>query len=43
MIIIESRLLKRLKQLPPGRVAHALDFVEFLIARECTAAIEVRA
>jgi hypothetical protein len=31
---IESRLLERLRQLPPGRVAEVVDFVEFLAARE---------
>jgi hypothetical protein len=43
MTAIESRLLERLKQLPPARVAQVLDFVEFLIARERAAAIEVQA
>jgi hypothetical protein len=34
MTAIESRLLERLKQLPPGRVAEVVDFVEFLASRE---------
>ena len=34
MTAIETRLIERLKQLPPGRVAEVLDFVEFLAARE---------
>ncbi len=34
MTAIEVRLLERLKQLPPGRVAEVVDFVEFLAARE---------
>lgn len=39
MTTIETRLIERLKQLPPGRVAQVVDFVEFLAAREeCSAA-----
>lgn len=38
MTAIESRLLERVKQLPPGRVAEVVDFVEFLAAREERAA-----
>ena len=34
MTAIETRLIERLKQLPPGRVAEVLDLVEFLAARE---------
>jgi len=42
MTAIESRLLERLKQLPPGRVAEVVDFVEFLAAREERAAAAAR-
>jgi hypothetical protein len=31
---IETQLIKRLKVLPPGRVAEVADFTEFLILRE---------
>lgn len=34
MTAIETRLIERLKQLPPGRVAEVVDFVEFLATRE---------
>jgi hypothetical protein len=34
MNAIETRLIERLKQLPPTRVAEVADFVEFLAARE---------
>ena len=34
MTAIESRLIERLRQLPPERVAEVADFVEFLAARE---------
>ncbi|MDP9897730.1 anti-sigma factor RsiW [Variovorax boronicumulans] len=34
MTAIETRLIERLKQLPPSRVAEVVDFVEFLAARE---------
>lgn len=34
---IESELLKRLRKLPPHRVAEVVDFVEFLVARESSA------
>lgn len=34
MTAIETRLIERLKQLPPGRVAEVVDFVGFLAARE---------
>ena len=39
---IEMRLFERLKQLPPGRVAEVVDFVEFLAAREDRAAAAER-
>ena len=38
MTAIETRLLERLKQLTPTRVAEVVDFVEFLAAREQRAA-----
>ena len=38
MTTIEARLIERLKQLPPTRVAEVADFVEFLAAREERAA-----
>jgi hypothetical protein len=38
MTAIEVQLIERLKQLPPGRVAEVVDFVEFLAAREERAA-----
>ena len=38
MTVIETRLIERLKQLPPGRVAEVADFVEFLAVREERAA-----
>ena len=34
MTDIETRLIERLKQLPPSRVAEVVDFVEFLATRE---------
>lgn len=34
MTAIEARLMQRLKQLPPDRVAEVADFVEFLVSRE---------
>ena len=34
MTAIATRLIERLKQLPPGRVAVGWDVVEFLAARE---------
>jgi hypothetical protein len=34
MNALETRLIERLKQLPPTRVAEVADFVEFLAARE---------
>jgi hypothetical protein len=34
MTAIETRLIERLKILPPSRVAEVVDFVEFLAARE---------
>ena len=37
MTAIETRLIERLKQLPPMRVAEVADFVEFLAARESRA------
>jgi len=42
MTAIEARLLQRLKQLPPSRVAEVVDFVEFLAAREERAAAAAR-
>ncbi len=42
MTAIESKLIERLKQLPPGRVAEVIDFVEFLTAREERAAAAQR-
>jgi hypothetical protein len=42
MTTIESRLIERLKQLPPTRVAEVVDFVEFLAAREERAAAAAR-
>ncbi|MDQ0586585.1 DUF2281 domain-containing protein [Variovorax paradoxus] len=42
MTAIETRLIERLKQLPPGRVAEVVDFVEFLAAREERAAAAAR-
>lgn len=42
MTAIETRLIERLKQLPPGRVAEVVDFVEFLAAREERAATAAR-
>jgi hypothetical protein len=38
MTAIETRLIERLKQLPPERVSEVVDFVEFLAAREERAA-----
>lgn len=34
MTAIETRLIERLKKLPPSRVAEVVDFVDFLTARE---------
>jgi hypothetical protein len=42
MTAIEARLIERLKQLPPTRVAEVVDFVEFLAAREERAAAAAR-
>lgn len=42
MTAIETRLIERLKQLPPTRVAEVVDFVEFLAAREERAAAATR-
>ena len=42
MTAIETRLIERLKQLPPSRVAEVVDFVEFLAAREERAAAAAR-
>jgi len=42
MTVIEPRLIERLKQLPPMRVAEVADFVEFLAAREERAAAAER-
>lgn len=42
MTALETRLIERLKQLPPGRVAEVVDFVEFLAAREQRAAAAQR-
>jgi hypothetical protein len=42
MTSIETRLIERLKQLPPSRVAEVVDFVEFLAAREERAAAAAR-
>ncbi len=42
MTTLESRLIARLKQLPPGRVAEVVDFVEFLATREERRAAAVR-
>ena len=42
MTAIESKLIERLKQLPPSRVAEVVDFVEFLTAREERAAAAQR-
>ncbi|MBT2326941.1 hypothetical protein J7E62_32090 [Variovorax paradoxus] len=42
MTAIETRLLERLKQLPPGRVADVVDCVEFLAAREERTAVAAR-
>jgi hypothetical protein len=42
MTAIEARLIERLKQLPPTRVAEVVDFVEFLAAREERAAAAQR-
>ena len=42
MTAIESKLIERLKQLPPNRVAEVVDFVEFLTAREERAAAAQR-
>ncbi|MDP9964603.1 uncharacterized protein DUF2281 [Variovorax beijingensis] len=42
MTAIETRLIERLKQLPPARVAEVVDFVEFLAAREERAAAAAR-
>jgi len=42
MTALEQRLMQGLKQLPPGRVAEVVDFVEFLAAREQRAAAATR-
>ena len=42
MTAIETRLIERLKKLPPTRVAEVVDFVEFLAAREERAAAAAR-
>jgi hypothetical protein len=42
MTALETRLIERLKQLPPNRVAEVVDFVEFLAAREERAAAAMR-
>jgi len=42
MTTLEIRLIERLKQLPPDRVAEVVDFVEFLAAREERAAAAAR-
>ena len=42
MTAIESKLIERLKQLPPSRVAEVVDFVDFLAAREERAAAAQR-
>ena len=42
MTAIETRLIERLKKLPPGRVAEVVDFVDFLTAREERAAAVAR-
>jgi len=42
MTAIETRLIDRLKKLPPTRVAEVVDFVEFLAAREERAAAAQR-
>ena len=34
MTAIETRLIERLRKLPPTRLAEVVDFVEFLAARE---------
>ena len=41
MTALESRLMQRLKVLPPERVAEVVDFVEFLASRvQCDAAAQ---
>jgi hypothetical protein len=42
MTALEQRLMQSLKQLPPGRLAEVVDFVEFLAAREERAAAAAR-
>lgn len=42
MTAFETRLIERLKQLPPARVAEVVDFVEFLATREQRAAAAQR-
>lgn len=42
MTAIEMRLIERLQQLSPGRVAEVVDFVEFLAGREDRAAAAER-
>ncbi|MDR0779918.1 MAG: DUF2281 domain-containing protein [Pseudomonadales bacterium] len=42
MTVIETRLIQRLQQLPPTRVAEVVDFVEFLAVREERAAAAMR-
>jgi hypothetical protein len=39
---IQTRLIQRLQQLPPTRVAEVADFVEFLAVREERAAAAMR-
>ena len=42
MTAVETRLIERLKQLPPVRVAEVADFVEFLAVREERASAAAR-
>lgn len=42
MTLIESRLIERLRKLPPSRVAEVVDFAEFLVQREERAAAAQR-
>ena len=42
MTAIESKLIERLKQLPPSRVAEVVGFADFLTAREERAAAAQR-
>ena len=34
MTVIESRLMERLKKLPPSRVAEVFNFIDFLASQE---------